>query len=227
MAEVEVCAQGATMHKDVRWKTRFPSTRRIEKGRSMQNGHRRMEWLRVLAFVLPFLWASSLEAQSPLGPAFLVNPPSAGNQDQPDLHFDGDGNLWLVWVDSVGIAGQDAEFDRLKTRAVSPQGDQGPVLTLADTSDIPLTPVVSPVILPRRDGSLEAFYIRYNKDGFALAYGQRFTEEGDPSAARFLISPAPPSSTGSTAVAALPNGGVFLANLSALCEVCSKWKISL
>src|SRR4051812_5175963 len=97
---------------------RRPSIRRIEKGRRMRNGHRRTAWLQALAFALTFLWASSVEAQSPLGPAFLVNPPSAGNQDQPDLQFDGDGNLWLAWVDSIGIAGQDAEFDRLVARAV-------------------------------------------------------------------------------------------------------------
>jgi len=81
--------------------------------------------------------------------------------------------------------------------------------------------------MPRRDGSLEVFYVRSNVNGFALVYGQRFSAAGDPLAARFLISPGPPWASGRTAAAELPDGGVFLANLGALCEVCSKMKESL
>jgi hypothetical protein len=184
-------------------------------------------WLQALVFGAICLLAPSLEAQSPLGSAFLVNPPSVGRQNQSDLQFDVQGNLWVAWVDSISQNGQDADFNRVMARSVTPPGQLGPVLVLADTSDIPLTPVIAPLILPRRDGSLQLFYLRPDKDFFALVYGQRFSTAGDPLAARFLISPGPPWASGRTAAAELPDGGVFLANLGALCEVCSKMKESL
>ena len=100
------------------------------------------------------LVAPALEAQSPVGSVFLVNPPSLGTQDAPDLQFDERGNLWIAWLDSIGFL---PDFNRLIVRAVSPEGRLGTVLALADTSDIPSTPVESPLIVPKRDGSLEVF----------------------------------------------------------------------
>jgi hypothetical protein len=193
----------------------------------MKNRRQRILWLQVLVCAISCLCAASLEAQLPLGPAFLVNPPSVGTQDQQDLRFDENGNLWIAWVDFQDIDGQSSGFDRVIARAMSLQGDLGPVLVLADTSDIPFTPVESPLIVPKRDGSLEVFYVRSNVNGFTLVYGQRFSAAGEPLTGRFLISPGPPWASGRTAAAALPDGGVFLANLGALCEVCSKMKVSL
>jgi hypothetical protein len=190
----------------------------------MQSKHPNTKRLRALVFALVCVVAPSLDAQSPIGSAFLVNPPSLGTQDAPDLQFDENGNLWIAWLDSIGFL---PTFNRLTVRAISPEGRLGTVLVLADTSDIPLTPVESPLIMPRRDGSLEVFYVRSNVNGFALVYGQRFSATGDPQAARFMISPGPPWASGRTAAAALPDGGIFLANLGALCEVCSKMKVSL
>jgi hypothetical protein len=190
----------------------------------MQNRHQGTDWLQILAFAAACLFASCLEAQSPIGSAFLVNPPSVGTQDEPDLQFDENGNLWVAWLDSIGF---EADFDRVMARAVSQQGEFGPVLILADTSDIPFTPVQETQILPRRDGSLEVFYIRSDSEGFTQVYGQRFSTAGDPLADRFLVSTAPPASFLTTAAAVLPNGGVFLANLGALCETCPKLRVSL
>ena len=186
----------------------------------MQNENQGRWWLQALACAAACLFASSLTAQNPLGSAFLVNPPSVGTQDQPDLQFDERGNLWIAWVDGISRDGQDAEFDRLMARGISPQGELGPVLVLADTSDIPFTPIDSPLIVPRRDGSLQLFYIRSNMDGFAPAYGQRFSTAGEPLGDRFLITPAPPASTGRVAAVELPNGGVFLATLGTPCVIC-------
>jgi len=166
-------------------------------------------------------------AQSPIGSAFLVNPPSVGTQDQQDLQFDENGNLWIAWVDFISINGQDAEFDRVLARAVSPNGALGSILVLADTSDIPLTPIDAPLILPRQDGSLQIFYIRSDSNGLSQVYGQRFSTQGNPLADRFLISPAPPASILRTAAAVLPNGGIFLTNLGILCESCPKLRPSL
>src|SRR6478672_1934409 len=193
----------------------------------MKGGHLSAVWLQALAAFASCLLATSLEAQSPIGSAFLVNPPSVGRQNQSDLQFDVQGNLWVAWTDSISQDGQDADFNRVMARHVTPQGELGPVLGLADTGDIPFTPVIAPLIMPRRDGSIELFYLRPNRDGFALVYGQRFSTAGDPQTARFLISPGPPWASGRTAAGELPNGGVFLANLGALCEICSKMKVSV
>lgn len=190
----------------------------------MQSRHHRTLSLQILACAAWFLSPVALMAQTPVGSAFLVNPPSVGTQDEPDLQFDKNGNLWLAWLDGIGA---DADFDRLMARAVSPQGELGPVLVLADTSDSPFTPVDLPLILPKPDGSLEVFYVRSDTNGFALVYGQRFSTAGVPLADRFLVSPAPPASFLRTTAALLPNGSVFLANLGALCEICSKLKVSL
>src|SRR6476469_9456871 len=138
----------------------------------MQNRHQGTGWLLILACAAACVFASSLAAQTPIGPAFLVNPPSVGNQNQPDLQFDENGNLWVAWLDSIGF---EADFDRVMVRAVSPQGELGPVLVLADTSDIPFTPVEVMQILPRRDGSLQVFYVRSDSDAFSQVYGQRFS----------------------------------------------------
>ncbi len=190
----------------------------------MKNRHQGTDWLQIVAFAAACLFASCLEAQSPIGAAFLVNPPSVGNQNQPDLQFDENGNLWVAWLDSIGF---EADFDRVMARTVSPQGELGPALVLADTSDIPFTPVEETQILTRRDGSLEVFYARSDANGFTRVYGQRFSAAGAPLTDRFLISPAPPSAFLRTAAARLPNGGVFLANLGSLCEICPKRKVSL
>lgn len=190
----------------------------------MQKKNWRTAWLRRLACLAPCFVATSVVAQTPIGPAFLVNPPSVGNQDQPDVQFDKSGNLWVAWLDSEG---SDADFDRLTARSVSSTGELGPVLVLADTSNIPLTPVEAPLIVPRGDGSLQTFYIRRNVNGFPLVYGQRFSMSGLPLAARFLITPPPPSATLGVAAAALPNGGTFVATLGNLCEVCTRRRESL
>lgn len=179
-----------------------------------------------LACAAWFLSTAALMAQSPIGSVFLVNPPSVGTQDQQDLQFDESGNLWIAWIDFIGINGQDANFDRVMARAISPAGGLGPVLVLANTNDSPFTPADAPLILPRLDGSLEVFYIRSNADGYTLVYGQRFSASGEPLKDRFTISPAPPASILRTAAAVLPNGGVFLANLGALCEICPKPRVT-
>jgi hypothetical protein len=193
----------------------------------MQTRHPHPALSCVLLFAVTCLSASSLAAQIPIGSALLVNPPSVGNQNQPDLRFDEKRNLWVAWVDSLDDAGQGADFDRVVARAISPQGVLGPVLALADTSDVPFTPAAYPVIVPSQDGSLQIFYTRYNNGGFALIYGQRFSSTGDPLADRFLISPPPPASTQRTAAATLPDGGVFLANIGTLCSICPKLRESL
>lgn len=193
----------------------------------MQNRHNLKLCFRILACAAWLLLATTLAAQSPMGPAFLVNPPSPATQDQPDLQFDDNGNLWIVWVDFTNNFSPDSNFDRVMARSVSPQGELGPVLVLADTSDIPFTPVDAPQILPRRDGSLQVFYLRSDSEGFTQVYGQRFNTAGDPLANRFLVSPAHPASILRTAAAVLPNGGLFLANLGSLCEICPRRKVSL
>jgi hypothetical protein len=190
----------------------------------MQNRHQGTGWLLILACAAACIFASSLAAQTPIGPAFLVNPPSVGNQNQPDLQFDENGNLWVAWLDSIGF---EADFDRVMVRAVSPQGELGPVLVLADTSDIPFTPVEVMQILPRRDGSLQVFYVRSDSDAFSQVYGQRFSTAGDPLADRFLISPTHPASILTATAAVLPNGGVFLSNLGTPCLICTKQIASL
>src|SRR5436305_9111552 len=106
----------------------------------------RSNWRPWLAgFVKAFFFASVLKAQTPLGPAFLVNPESVGAQDSPDLQFDGAGSLWFVWTDLIGL---EPESDRVMARALSPEGELGPTSVLVDTSDIPLTPALAPLIAP-------------------------------------------------------------------------------
>jgi hypothetical protein len=153
----------------------------------MKNRRQRTLWLQVLICASSCLPVSSLEAQTPLGPAFLVNPPSVGTQDQPDLHLDESGNLWIAWIDFQDVDGQSSGFDRLMARSISPQGELDPALVLADTSDIPFTPITAPRIVPGHDGSLQLFYIRSNADGFDLVYGQKFSTVGYPLTDRTLV----------------------------------------
>src|SRR5947199_10868674 len=106
---------------------------------------------RLAGFAIVCLLTSALEAQTPLGPEFLVNPESVGAQDNPDLQFDGAGRLWFVWTDLIGL---EPESDRVMARALCPQGELGPTSVLVDTSDIPATPALDPLIAPLRDGGL-------------------------------------------------------------------------
>jgi hypothetical protein len=193
----------------------------------MKNRRQLTLWLQIPIYAFSCLLASSLEAQTPLGQAFLVNPPSVGTQDQPDLHFDDAGNLWIAWIDFQNVDGQSSGFDRLMARSISPQGELEPALLLADTSDVPFTPISAPRIVPGHDGSLRLFYIRSNADGFDLVYGQKFSAAGDPLSDRVLVSPVAPASTQRFAAALLPRDGVLLAALGSLCSTCPKRIVSL
>src|SRR4051812_44075913 len=119
----------------------------------------RNRWRPLAVCAAIFLSTHSLMAQSPVGSEFLVNPESPGLQHAPDLQFDSDGALWFTWLDSMG---PEAEFNRVEARAISPHGELGPVLDLINTSDTPLTPALSPLIVPNHEpaGGFAIFYSR-------------------------------------------------------------------
>jgi hypothetical protein len=190
----------------------------------MQSRHQRTGWLPVLACATACILASSLAAQSPIGSAFLVNSPSVGTQNQPDLQFDDKGNLWLAWVDSIGLF---ADSDRIIGRQVSVAGELGPEWVLVDTSDVPLTTAINPLVVLKPNGNLHLFYTRSTEDGYDLVYGQRFNSSGTALGDRFLVTPLPPSSTLRSTAVALPSGGVFLVTLGTPCAICTKPIVSL
>ncbi|PYQ56830.1 MAG: hypothetical protein DMF53_24350, partial [Acidobacteria bacterium] len=167
-----------------------------------------------------FFFASVLKAQTPLGPAFLVNPESVGAQDNPDLQFDGAGRLWFVWTDLIGL---EPESDRVMARALSPQGELGPTSVLVDTSDIPVTPALAPLIAPLHDpsGGFMLFYSRSDADGFDRVYGQPVSATGELVGKIFKASPPPPSSAGVSAATSLPQGGFFLLEYLVPCADCT------
>ncbi len=178
----------------------------------------------ILAWAAVWAPARPLVAQSPIGPAFRVNSPSVGSQDQPDLLFDGDGNLWFTWVDSLGAF---PDFDRVVARRVSVGGELGPELVLVDTSDAPLTTAVDPLLTLRPDGGLQLFYTRSTEDGFDLVYGQRLRPTGETLGQRFLVTPPSPSNALRFAAASRPDGGVFLVTLGSPCSTCPQPRTSL
>lgn len=192
----------------------------------MQSGnqHRWQKWL--IAFTAACLLPSSLLAQSPIGSAFLVNPESLGAQDSPDLQLDEAGNLWITWLDSIGVS---AQFDRVIARSVSPQGELGPALVWVDTSDIPLTPVQFPLVVPMPEptGGLVLFYTRSSTDGLDRIYGQRVSPSGELLGERFAASPPAPSSANGNAVSRLPQGGFFLLEDLVPCLICDDSQSSL
>ncbi|HEY2291585.1 MAG TPA: hypothetical protein VGM86_12875 [Thermoanaerobaculia bacterium] len=160
-----------------------------------------------------------MEAQTPLGPAFLVNPESVGAQDSPDLQFDGAGRLWFVWTDLIGL---EPESDRVVARALSPQGELGPTSVLVDTSDIPATPALDPLIAPLRDGGIYLIYSRPNPDGFDQIWGQQLDSNGKPLGERISLAPPPPAATDASAVAMLPEGGFALMTSGVPCLTCPR-----
>ena len=164
------------------------------------------------------LFVSALRAQAPVGPVFLVNPESVGQQSDPDLQFDDAGRLWFVWTDTVG---EEPESDRVMARALSPVGELGPTLMLVDTSDIPLTPALEPLVAPISDGGLYLIYTRPNPDGFDQAWGQQFDKNGRPLGERILLTPPPPAATDASAVAPLPAGGFALMTFGVPCLTCN------
>jgi hypothetical protein len=184
----------------------------------------RSRWLLLIGCASAFLGAFPLTAQTPIGSEFQVNPESLGAQNQPDLHFDDEGRLWLAWADSIG---PHAEFNRVMARAVSAQGVLGPVRVLADTSDVPFTPIIGPLIIPSPSGDLRIFYTRRDEEGFDRVYGQRFNSEGDALGNRVPVSPPPPSAAFGVAAAALPNNGLFFVTLGNSCVVCTKLRASV
>jgi hypothetical protein len=184
----------------------------------MQSRDQRRWRLPLLAVTLSCFLANSLAAQSPIGPKILVNPPSAGAQDSPDLEFDDRGNLWITWLDTRG---PDASSDRVMARAVTPRGELDPPLTLVDTSDVPLTPAMEPLILPTPEG-FQLIYTRQTEDGFAHVYDQRFDAAGQPLGRRSTLTPPPPASAIGFAAAALPTEGFVLMTLGFPCVTCPK-----
>ena len=189
---------------------------RTNKEAEMQNGTQRGLRLGTLTVVTLCFWASSLTAQSPVGPKFLVNPPSSGAQDSPDLQFDNSGRLWITWLDTLG---PDAAFDRVMARAVLPHGDLGPSLTLLDTSDVPFTPAIEPLILPSHEG-FDLIYTRQTGQGFGHAYDQQFDDSGKPQGGRVVLTPPAPASAIGVAVAAFPTEGFVLMTTGTPCLTC-------
>ncbi len=164
-----------------------------------------------------FLSAFSLMAQSPVGSEFLVNPESPGLQYEPDLQFNSDGTLWFTWLDSMG---PEAEFNRVEARAISPHGKFGPVLDLVTTSDVPITPVLFPLVVPMQGGGVHLFYTRQTEDGIAHVYGQQFDAAGHALGERTILTPPSPVSAIGLAVAPLPEGGFSLMTSGFLCFTC-------
>lgn len=178
----------------------------------------RREWRFWLAgLAVACLFASALEAQTPVGQAFLVNPESVGQQSDSDLQFDEAGRLWFVWTDTIG---EEPESDRVMARALSPTGELGPTSVLVDTSDIPLTPALDPLVAPIRDGGLYLIYSRPNPDGFEEVRGQQFDSNGKPLGEGISLTPPPPAATDASALAMLPEGGFTLMTFGFPCLTC-------
>ena len=172
---------------------------------------------RLLLGAAAFLLVSTLSAQSPLGPEFLVNPQSVGLQHLPDLQFGDDGELWITWLDT---AGPDAVSNRVRARAVAPRGALGPVLDLVDTSDVPLTPVLDALVAPLQTGGIHVIYTRATAGGFDQVYAQQFDASGRAVGERATLTPPPPLSAAVSAAVSLPAGGFAVMTFGFPCLSC-------
>ena len=127
---------------------------------------------------------------NPLGPFFIVNTDTLGNQDEPAVAMDPDGNFVVVWTDGADFGGDgDGDGDGMAARLYNsdgtPKGDQFRV-----NANTTFQQTRAKVAM-NNDGDFVVAWGNFNDDGADL-YARLFDSAGNPAGTEFVVNtPAP------------------------------------